>query len=79
MADKRIVCDPKVLSGKPVVAGTRVTVELILEKLGAGESVEELLEAHPNLSLEDIRAALRYAAQTMRSDRLYPTEDTQDA
>ena len=53
-------------------------MELILEKLGAGETVEELIEAHPNLSPESIRAALSFAARTMRLDAVYPTE-THDA
>jgi uncharacterized protein (DUF433 family) len=66
------------LGGKPVVAGTRITVELILEKLGAGETVEEVVEAHPNLTVDDVHAALTYAARTMKSDRFYPSE-TQDA
>jgi len=74
MSTQRIVCDPKVLGGKPVVAGTRITVELILEKLGAGETAEDIVDAHPNLTLSGIQAALTYASRTMRSDRLYPVE-----
>jgi uncharacterized protein (DUF433 family) len=58
--------------GKPVVRGTRITVELILDKLAAGESVEQLLEAHPRLTREGIQAALAYAADTLRSDKIYP-------
>lgn len=45
---------PEVMMGKPVVAGTRITVEQILEKLGAGETVEQLLEAHPRLTRESV-------------------------
>ena len=56
-----ITADPTIMMGKPVVAGTRITVELILEKLSAGESVEQILEAHPNLTREGIRAALTFA------------------
>ena len=52
--------DPAVMMGKPVVAGTRITVELILEKLAAGESPEQVLQAHPRLTSEAIRAALDY-------------------
>jgi len=55
-----IVSDPRVMMGKPVVAGTRITVELILEKLAAGETVEQILEAHPRLTREAIRAALAF-------------------
>lgn len=61
-----IQADPNVMMGKPVVAGTRVTVELILEKLAAGETVEQLLESHPRLTRESISAALAYAAQAVR-------------
>lgn len=69
----RIVSDPKINMGKPTVEGTRITVELILEKLAAGESVEQLLEAHPHLNRDAILAALDYAASTLRSDIVYPT------
>ncbi len=68
-----IVSDPNVMMGKPVVRGTRLTVELILEKLAAGETIEQLLEAHPRLTRESIQAALAYAAHTLRSDIVYPT------
>ena len=50
-----IVSDPNVMMGKPVVAGTRITVELILEKLSAGETIEQVLEAHPRLTREAIQ------------------------
>jgi len=53
-----ITSDPKIMMGKPVIAGTRITVESILERLGAGETVEDLLEAHPRLTREAIAAAL---------------------
>lgn len=69
-----IVSDPAIMLGKPVVAGTRLTVESILERLGAGESVEQLLEAHPRLTREGVNAALAYAAETLRSDLVYPVE-----
>jgi uncharacterized protein (DUF433 family) len=63
------------MMGKPVVEGTRVTVELILEKLGAGETVEQLLEAHPRLTPEGVLAALRFAAQALKADVVYPLPD----
>jgi uncharacterized protein (DUF433 family) len=71
MDEPRIVSDPKVMMGKPVVAGTRVTVELILEKLGSGESIEQLLESHPRLTREAVLAALRFAAQALRAEAVY--------
>lgn len=67
-----IVADPSVMLGKPVVQGTRITVELILEKLAAGETVEDLLVAHTRLSRQGIQAALAYAAETLRSDTIFP-------
>ena len=68
-----IQCDPSVIMGKPVVAGTRITVELVLEKLSAGETIEQVLEEHPRLTREGVLAALRLAARTLRADVLYPT------
>jgi uncharacterized protein (DUF433 family) len=59
MNEPAIVSDPRVMKGKPVVAGTRVTVESILEKLGSGETIEALLESHPRLTREGVLAALR--------------------
>ena len=69
---ERTVSDPKVMIGKPVVAGKRITVKLILEKLAAGETTEQLLEAHPRLTREAVRAALAFAAQALRDDVIYP-------
>ena len=67
-----IESDPKIMMGKPVIKGTRITVELILEKLSEGESVEDLLEAHPRLTTEGINAALAFAAHNLRADNIYP-------
>jgi uncharacterized protein (DUF433 family) len=67
-----IVSDPAVMMGKPVIAGTRITVELVLEKLAAGETVEQILDAHPRLTREAIQAALAFAAQALRADVIYP-------
>ena len=52
-----IQSDPAIMMGKPVIAGTRITVELILEKLAAGESIEQIIEEHPRLTEENILAA----------------------
>ena len=68
-----IQSDPAVMMGKPVVVGTRITVELILEKLSAGETVDQILEAHPRLTREGVLAALSFAAQALRADVVYPT------
>jgi uncharacterized protein (DUF433 family) len=70
-----IVSDPNVMMGKPVVAGTRITVELILEKMAAGETVEQILDAHPRLTREAIQASLAFASQALRADVLYPVAE----
>jgi len=75
MQNRLIVSDPKVMMGKPVVAGTRITVELILEKLAAGETVEQILSAHPRLSREAIQAALAFAKEALRADVIYPVAE----
>jgi uncharacterized protein (DUF433 family) len=72
MNQQLIVSDPEVMMGKPVIAGTRITVELILEKLGSGETIEQLLEAHPRLTREAILAALEFASRSLRADVIYP-------
>ena len=69
-----IVSDPAIMQGKPVIAGTRITVELILEKLAAGETVDDILEAHPRLTPEAIQAALAFAADALRADVIYPVK-----
>ncbi len=66
MKTKIIQSNPAVMIGKPVIAGTRITVELILEKLSAGETVEQILEAHPRLAREGVLAALSFVAQAVR-------------
>jgi uncharacterized protein (DUF433 family) len=65
MESTLIKSDPGVMMGKPVIAGTRITVELILEKLAAGETVEQILDAHPRLTREAISAALLYAVRNL--------------
>jgi uncharacterized protein (DUF433 family) len=69
---KLIVSDPNVMMGKPVISGTRITVELILEKLAAGETIEQILDAHPRLTREAVQAALAFAAEALRADVVYP-------
>ncbi len=67
-----IEVNPKIMMGKPVIKGTRITVELILEKLSAGESIEEILDAHSRLSREAVLAALGFAATILKGDKVYP-------
>ena len=59
---ERIVCDPKICSGKPCIKGTRIPVHIILDLLAAGESFERIKKAYPNITDEDIRACLNYAS-----------------
>lgn len=58
-----ITSDVKILTGKPVIKGTRISVELILDKLAAGETPEQILNSHPHISLDSIKACISYAAK----------------
>ena len=69
---ERIVTDPKVLVGKPVIKGTRLAVEFVLELLAERWSHEQILKSHPQLNEEDIWAVLQYAAETIKQERVYP-------
>lgn len=75
MEKQWIVSDPAVMMGKPVIAGTRITVELILEQLAAGEGIEQILQAHPRVTREAIQAALDFAAHALRADVVYPISE----
>ena len=66
---ERIVADPEILAGKPVIRGTRISVELILERLAAGSTHAALIEAYPHLAEDDIRAALAFAADLLGEER----------
>jgi uncharacterized protein (DUF433 family) len=64
-----ITSDPEILGGKPVIAGTRISVQLILEKLRDGWSIQDLLDDYPHLTPEQIIAAIAYAASVMGMPR----------
>ena len=68
----RIIVDPKILTGKPVVRGTRISVELVVELLAAGWSHAQILASYPHLFEEDIRACLAYASELLREEKVYP-------
>lgn len=72
MTQAEIISDPNIMMGKPVIKGTRITVEMILEKMAAGETMEDLLEAYPHITREGILAALGFAAKALRADVIYP-------
>lgn len=65
---ERIAIDPKVMVGKPVIRGTRIPVELVVRMVGQGISYEEILAEYPRLTLEDIRAALLFAADSVANE-----------
>ena len=70
----RISANPAVMMGKPCIKGTRITVELILRKLGAGRTFADLLEAYPHLTEDDLRAALAFAADYMQHETIIAAE-----
>jgi uncharacterized protein (DUF433 family) len=69
---QRIEINPKVMVGKPVIRGTRIPVELIIRLLGQGISEDEILRQYPHLELQDIRAALTYAAGVLAHEDIFP-------
>jgi len=71
---ERIVINPEVLSGKPVIKGTRIPVYLILELLAAGMSMDDVLKEYPELTREDIQAALEYASRILQHEMVVPLE-----
>jgi uncharacterized protein (DUF433 family) len=79
MDNALIQSDPDVMLGKPVVRGTRITVELILRKLSCDESFEQILESHPRLTHEAILAALGYAAEAMGHETVHALGDRKSA
>ncbi len=76
MEEKLIQSNPSVMMGKPVIAGTRITVEHILEKLATGETTEQILDAHPRLTKDAIQAALDFAAKALKADVVYPVVES---
>ena len=69
---ERIVVDPEVLAGKPVVRGTRIAVEFVVELLASGWSQEEILANYPGLEPQDVRACLAYAKTLLEGERVFP-------
>lgn len=72
MNNPLIQSNPQIMMGKPIIIGTRITVESILEKLGAGETPEQIVAAHPRLTRQAVLAAAGFAAQALRADVIYP-------
>jgi uncharacterized protein (DUF433 family) len=72
MEQPKIISDPNIMMGKPIIAGTRITVEHILEQLAGGRTIDQILEAHPYITREQVQAAINYAAESVRIDHTYP-------
>ena len=70
MTHERIEINPEVMGGKPVIRGTRIPVEVVLRKLGAGEAAEAIVADHPRLTLDDIHAAQAFAADYLADESL---------
>jgi len=68
---ERITIDPEVLVGKPIIKGTRISVEFVLDLLGRGWTIEQILREYDHLTPEDIQACLAYASEMMKSERVY--------
>ena len=72
MYQDRIIVDPEILVGKPVIRGTRIPVELVLKRLAQDLTIETILEAYPRLTLEDVKACLEYAQALVAGEEVYP-------
>jgi len=67
-----ITTNPKIPSRKPVISGTRITVELVIEKLAAGETIDQIIESHPHITKEYILACLSYVADSLKNELNFP-------
>jgi uncharacterized protein (DUF433 family) len=70
--DALIEINPRVMMGKPVIKGTRITVELILDKLSAGEKMDDILIAHTHIKQKQVLAALAFASEILKHEKIYP-------
>jgi len=67
---ERISCNPDVMMGKPVIKGTRITIEVILKKLSEGVSIQDILSAYPHLERDDVLAAISYSAEVISREEM---------
>jgi uncharacterized protein (DUF433 family) len=74
---ERIIVDPKILVGKPIVKGTRLAVEFVVELLAQGWPESEILRNYPGLTHEDISACLQFATSVLKAEKIYPFELSQ--
>ena len=70
--NKRIVINPNIMVGKPIIKGTRIPVDIIIKLIAQGMTKEEILEDYPNLTEEDIKAALDYVAEIIKGEDVFP-------
>jgi uncharacterized protein (DUF433 family) len=70
----RITVDPRILVGKPVVKGTRISVEMVVDLLAAGWTHEQILDSYPTLKSDDVRACLAYASELLHAEKVFPLE-----
>lgn len=75
---ERITIDPKILAGKPIIKGTRLAVEFVIDLLANGWSEAEILQNYPRLTHEDIQACLSYASALLKSEKVYPIRILQE-
>ena len=71
---EHIAIDPAVLVGKPIVKGTRISVELVMDLLAGGWTAEQIVSSYPTLKADDIRACLAYASEVLHAEKVYPLE-----
>lgn len=69
-----ITVDPQILVGKPVVKGTRISVEMVIDLLAAGWTEEQVLDSYPTLNADDVRACLAYVSEILHSEKVFPLE-----
>ncbi len=69
-----ITVDPQILVGKPVVKGTRISVELVIDLLAAGWNEQQVLDSYPTLKTDDVRACLAYASEILHAEKVFPLE-----
>ena len=68
----KIILNPEILAGKPIIEGTRISVEFVVELLSSGMTINEILKEYPHLKKEDILEALKYAVAVLRNEEIYP-------
>ena len=69
-----VTVDPRILVGKPVVKGTRISVEMVIDLLAAGWTQQQILDSYPSLKADDVRACLAYASEILHSEKVFPLE-----